>query len=102
MINRILNKLKRDGFISLFIAIIKYPFEFKKRRNYKLMLRKDKIADRFSDIYKWNLWSSMESSSGDGSEVLSTELLREWMICNLPKLKVQKLVDASCGDEACN
>ena len=98
MIDRILNKLKRDGFLSLFNAIIKYPFEFKKRRNYKLMLRKDNIADRFSDIYKWNLWSSTESSSGDGSEVLSTELLREWMICNLPKLKVQKLVDASCGD----
>lgn len=98
MINRILNKLKRDGLLSLFITMIKYPFEFKKRRNYKLMLRKDNISDRFSDIYKWNLWSSAESSSGDGSELSSTESLRNWLINNLPKLKVEKFVDASCGD----
>lgn len=98
MIDRILNKLKRDGLLSMFITIIKYPFEFQKRRNYKLMLRKDNISDRFSDIYKWNLWSSAESSSGDGSELASTESLRNWLINNLPKLNIDKFVDASCGD----
>ena len=98
MFLHVLTKLKRDGLISFLIAVVKYPFEFKKRRNYKMMLRKEYIADRFSDIYEKNLWSSAESGSGDGSEIASTEHLRAWLINNLPNLGVSSFVDASCGD----
>lgn len=98
MIQSIINKLRRDGLISFLKAALKYPFEFKKRRNYKLMLKKGSIADRFSDIYEKNLWSSTESGSGDGSEMTSTKNLRTWLINNLDSLGVSNFVDASCGD----
>ena len=98
MIERIANKLKRDGIKSVFRAIIKYPFGFKKRRIYKQMLTKENIADRFSEIYKQNLWSSTESGSGDGSELNSTKLLSAWLIDTIPKLGIKEFVDASCGD----
>ncbi len=98
MIKRIYSKFKRDGLISLLFAIIKYPLGYKRRRIYRNMLSKENIADRFSEIYEQNLWSSDESGSGDGSEVLSTERMRAWLIDNLPKLGVEKFIDASCGD----
>jgi hypothetical protein len=95
---KIMNKLKREGLLSLISAIIKYPFTFKKRRDYKLMLEKENLSDRFNEIYKKNLWSSLESLSGDGSEIASTKSFRTWLINNLPKLGVRNVVDASCGD----
>lgn len=98
MMYKIIAKFKRDGFTALFAAVIKYFFNFKKRKTFKAILKKESIADRFSEIYKHNLWSSNESFSGQGSEVEYTKPLRNWLIKNIPKLNVKTFVDASCGD----
>ena len=38
MISRIKNKLMRDGFFSLAIALVKYPFQYHKRIAYRNIL----------------------------------------------------------------
>jgi hypothetical protein len=54
--------------------------------------------ERFSEIYKHNLWSSVESRSGEGSEILYTAPLRKWLIENINLLRINTFVDAPCGD----
>lgn len=98
MMQRILSKLKRDGLVLLFVAIVKYPFRYRKRRAYQKMLARERIGDRFSDIYAWNLWSSPESLSGAGSELGYTASLRNWLAKKIPSLGVTRFVDAPCGD----
>ena len=95
---RILSKLKRDGFLQLVVAIVKYPFGHKKRLAYQKMLARERIEDRFSDIYARNLWSSPESLSGAGSEFGYTASLRNWLVRKIPSLGVIRFVDAPCGD----
>ena len=98
MIKRVLKKMKRDGLLALCIAIIKYPFQYRKRKAYKKMLTLVNPKDRFAEIYKNNFWSSRETLSGEGSEVAYTEPIRNWLIKNIPKLNVKNFVDAPCGD----
>tara|TARA_B100002019_G_scaffold164872_1_gene142396 strand:- start:6392 stop:7150 length:759 start_codon:yes stop_codon:yes gene_type:complete len=98
MINKLYYKLKREGVIKVITSALKYPFQFNKRKSYSDMLKKKDIVDRFNVIYEDNLWSSFESGSGEGSEILFTEPLRNWLVNNLPKLEVKNIIDASCGD----
>jgi hypothetical protein len=98
MILKIKNKLKRDGIFRLTAAVVKYPFTLRRRLKYKKMLTLASPKDRFSEIYKNNLWLSPESSSGEGSEVAYTEPLRGWLINNINSLGIEKIVDAPCGD----
>ena len=98
MIKRVLTKLKRDGLLALCIAVVRYPFQHKKRKSYKKMLTLGNPKDKFSEIYKNNHWSSSESLSGEGSKVAYTEPLRKWLVSNILKLKVKDFVDAPCGD----
>ena len=98
MIKRVLEKMKRDGLLALCISIIKYPFQYRKRKAYKRMLNLPNPKDRFAEIYKNNFWSSRESLSGEGSEVAQTELIRNWLIKNITKLNIKNFVDAACGD----
>ena len=98
MISRVVNKLKRDGLLSLGLTILKYPLNLKKRKSFKRILSKKNIEDRFSEIYKKKLWKSAESLSGEGSEIAYTIPLRSWLIDNLPRLDVKNFVDAPCGD----
>ena len=98
MISKILYKLKTEGLIKLLISMIRYPFKYKKRRLYQRMLKQKNSADRFTYIYKNNLWSSSESLSGSGSEIAYTEPLRKWLTKNLPKFDIKNFIDAPCGD----
>ena len=98
MMKRILTSLKRDGLLALCIALVRYPFQYEKRKLYKKMLTLGDPKDKFSEIYKNNLWQSGESLSGQGSEVSYTEPLRKWLVSNILKLKVKRFVDAPCGD----
>ena len=41
------------------------------------MLTKVEMAEKFNDIYENNLWSSSESGSGEGSEIIFTESLEK-------------------------
>ena len=90
--------MKREGLIALSIAIVVYPFRFARRLGYKRMLRAPLIKDRFSEIYKQNLWNSKESASGEGSEIEYTQPLRQWLTKIVPKYEIKVFVDAPCGD----
>ena len=98
MINRAIQKLQREGVASLLGALIRYPFQWKKRAMQKQLSDEADISNRFSIIYENNLWSSPESLSGEGSEISYTGPIREWLICRIPRLGVRRMVDAGCGD----
>ena len=98
MISKIETTLRRIGFLGLFFSILKYPLKIVKKLKYKKMLSGDNIQTRFEEIYRNNFWSSVESLSGEGSEVEYTSSIRRWLIENLPKLNIKVFVDAPCGD----
>jgi hypothetical protein len=62
------------------------------------MLVEPLIRERFRHIFQNNSWSSAESRSGKGSELMFTEPIRNWLLKNLPLLEVNTFVDAPCGD----
>lgn len=98
MISRIIAKLKHDGIVGFTLAVIKYPLGVRRRMVHRNMLNLSSQKERFSEIYKHNLWSSAESRSGEGSEILYTAPLRQWLIENINSLSIKTFVDAPCGD----
>ena len=62
------------------------------------MLSYDTSKEKFSEIYNSNLWGSVESRSGEGSEIGYTEPLRKWLIEKINSLDIKTVVDAACGD----
>jgi hypothetical protein len=52
----------------------------------------------FSEIYGGNRWGSAESSSGPGSELAQTLIIRQHLPLLLTRLNVLTFLDASCGD----
>ena len=99
---RILSKFQKiftkKGIVNFFLSLNNFISRLNNNIHYKNMLSKKTNKDRFSEIYRKNIWKSNESGSGKGSEVLYTENLRNWLLEILPKYKVEKFVDAACGD----
>jgi 2-polyprenyl-3-methyl-5-hydroxy-6-metoxy-1,4-benzoquinol methylase len=56
------------------------------------------LAQRFQRIHDTNLWGAAASTSGLGSEVDATAVLRAELPRLLQKLGVTSLLDAPCGD----
>jgi hypothetical protein len=56
------------------------------------------MEERFSEIYRLNLWDSKESDSGIGSEEFYTRTLREWLVGVIGEYEIRTVVDAGCGD----
>jgi hypothetical protein len=56
------------------------------------------LAQRFQHIHDSNLWGASESSSGLGSEMDATAVLRAELPRLLARLEVTSLLDAPCGD----
>jgi SAM-dependent methyltransferase len=56
------------------------------------------LAHRFQRIHDRNLWGAAESSSGLGSELDATAVLRGELPRLLARLGVTSLLDAPCGD----
>jgi Methyltransferase domain len=56
------------------------------------------LAQRFRRIHDTNLWGAPESTSGLGSELDATAVLRAELPGLLQKLGVTSLLDAPCGD----
>ena len=76
MLVKIRNKFLREGIVSVVRAIIKYPFRSRYRAQLRNMLKLKTTKERFTDIYKKNLWLSSEARSGEGSEIMYTMPLR--------------------------
>ena len=62
------------------------------------MLGLDNTGEKFTQIYKDNLWRSDESRNGSGSEYIATRSV----VKELPKLcvnyEISSILDAPCGD----
>src|SRR3979409_1343311 len=56
------------------------------------------LQQRFQRIHDTNLWGAPASTSGLGSELDATAVLREELPRLLEKLAVASLLDAPCGD----
>src|ERR1700682_6084572 len=56
------------------------------------------LAQRFRRIHDTNLWGAEASTSGLGSEIDATAVLRAELPRLLEKLGVTSLLDAPCGD----
>src|SRR5260221_6466234 len=56
------------------------------------------LAQRFQRIHDTNLWGAAASTSGLGSELDATAVLRTELPRLLQKLAVASLLDAPCGD----
>jgi|TARA_B110000879_G_C11073728_1_gene471777 hypothetical protein len=97
-LQKIVTKLKTDGFLALLVLLIKLPLIIIRKIRYKRILQNPDLEYRFTKIHQHNLWSSNESVSGSGSEVGYTKPLRDWLIDTVPRLKISTLVDAPCGD----
>lgn len=58
----------------------------------------DELKEVFTRIYEQNLWTSEESKSGLGSELKSTEVIREELPEVFKKFKIKTFLDIPCGD----
>lgn len=58
----------------------------------------NELKEVFTRIYEQNLWTSEESKSGLGSELKSTEVIREEIPEVLKKFKIKSFLDIPCGD----
>ena len=52
----------------------------------------------FTTIYTNNWWNSSESRSGEGSELKSTQVLRQELPFLFKKYNIQSILDIPCGD----
>ena len=99
-----LNNQKKDGPIAYFVAVVKrligykYYIALRDSAEFKKVLKLNNNQKKFERIFNKNLWGDPESVSGAGSTIVSTERFRKWLIESIPKLKVNKIVDAPCGD----
>ena len=102
--NLITSKYKKDGLLRLILAAVLRLTGYSKFKSYtyskqlKKVLQLDNYGDRFQEIYLKRLWGDGASSSGYGSTLDATLAIRGWLINNIPKLSIKKIVDAPCGD----
>ena len=52
----------------------------------------------FTEIYESNSWTSSESRSGLGSELISTETIRKELPEVFKKFNIKSVLDIPCGD----
>jgi hypothetical protein len=62
------------------------------------MLRLPRAEDRFTMIYRTNLWAAKESRSGPAASLEGTRNLRRSLPSLFARLGVRTLLDAPCGD----
>jgi hypothetical protein len=80
--------------IFSFLSIKKISNKLK----YKKMLKLDDSRKRFETIYQQNLWGDLNSGSGTGSNLESTENLRTNLPIIFKKYNIQSILDVPCGD----
>lgn len=72
-----------------------------KRRIYvyaRSALSRKSNREIFTEAYLNNLWGAVESRSGRGSNLAQTKTVREQLPVLLEQLKVERVLDAACGD----
>ena len=57
----------------------------------------DNLEQKFTEVYKTNIWKGKETVSGTGSDIENTLILQEKLIELIDSLDVKILIDAACG-----
>jgi hypothetical protein len=87
------------GIKDSFLTFMLYPFKKLKSLNLEKRIFKNNSAkDIFTEIYKTNYWGDLESKSGTGSSLKSTENIRKELPQIIKKLDIKSIVDIPCGD----
>ncbi len=102
VVRKFRDSLRDVGVIGTFMRALKYPFHKQVRARhaeFEDMIKADKPGeDRFTLIYKRNLWGSKESLSGFGSTLEYTKNLRNELIKLIEDRSIKTMFDAPCGD----
>ena len=56
------------------------------------------LKEKFTEIYENNLWGSLESASGGGSEMQNTKVIRRELPVLIQKFGITSVLDIPCGD----
>jgi hypothetical protein len=98
-LKRLAGLIRREGLLPAWKKGVRYlrwriPSEVVRLR----MLRLASIEDRFTLIYRTNMWAAKESRSGPAASLEGTEKLRRELPALFARLGVKTLFDAPCGD----
>jgi len=84
---------------QLLPSIERIVFLARRRGEWNKILKEEvPIEERFTKIYKENMWNGNESRSGFGSGLAYTENLRAKLPPLIAKYQVKSVFDAPCGD----
>lgn len=75
-----------------------HNYSSEKLSDYSIINGASDCKDVFSKIYDSNFWGSNESKSGPGSQIGSTEKIRESLPKLFEKYGIKSVLDAPCGD----
>jgi hypothetical protein len=94
--NKFINSIITNGLINTLDKSLKW-FRIYLRKKWILYFNKSR-KDVFTSIYNKNHWSSAESLSGEGSELIQTTSIRKHLPKLLKKFDCKSILDAPCGD----
>jgi len=91
--------IRKIGVFKTFYKILRYPYnKFKNNRLNKKIFSTDSNESRFTKIYQLNYWNNEESVSGSGSNLESTNNVRNKLPQLINQFEVTSILDAPCGD----
>lgn len=98
MQNRIIGKFRRMAPRQIKKAIKTMLHMFLQNDVEKHMTHRSKLDEKFTEVYEKNIFGGRESRSGEGSDLIQTEIIRR----EIPKIvqlyAVKSFIDAPCGD----
>jgi hypothetical protein len=79
--------------------LLKFPVrKFTYIRYQRIIRTGQNLEDRFTRIWKTNIWGSLESRSGEGSTLRMTENIRAELPIIFEKFQIRSVFDGPCGD----
>jgi len=79
------------------LAFFKLPVTFKSAESYAA-LETMSLKDKFTAVYKQNMFKGLNSRSGEGSNLVQTSVIRAELPKLISELNIQSMLDAPCGD----
>ncbi len=100
IIAKIITSFKTIGIFPTLLKLGKHFFSrlFREKVLTEKILEMDNIEDRFTEIYKNNVWGNFESVSGNGSTLEGTQNLRNKLPELIQQFSIHSVFDAPCGD----
>jgi len=100
IIKKIIASIRSIGVTGTLIKLSKHLFNkmFRDQKIEEKIFSFQNIEDRFTAIYRNNLWGNFESVSGNGSTLEGTKNLRSKLPELFEKFSIKTIFDAPCGD----